>query len=305
EAELQKAERTIFIGNLSSSVVTNKSDYKLLKEKFLKYGAIESIRFRSISFQDTLPRKLAIKAQNFHNSRDTLNCYLVFKEYDQKKINDSLSENNSFFLNNHLRVDSISHPIKKDNNRSIFIGNINFEEKEENLRNYFVNKLKIKQTDVEYVRIVRDPKTNVGKGFAYLQFNDFIHVSKALLLNDKEIEYYDGGESSKKITKGRTLRISRCRTTKPSNSIAGINSLLVQNNIKIDKNKFGRANKMLSKSEKAKINKDIIIEGSRAQKGKDIYVKNGKIKKSSKVKKPRISERSKKFRLMKREEEKK
>jgi len=42
---------------------------------------------------------------------------------------------------------------------------LNFEAQEEELWQHFKN-----CGDIDYVRIIRDAKTNLGKGFAYIQF---------------------------------------------------------------------------------------------------------------------------------------
>jgi len=47
EAEQEKNERTLFVGNLPVSTI-QKAQYKELKKTFAKYGTIESIRFRSV-----------------------------------------------------------------------------------------------------------------------------------------------------------------------------------------------------------------------------------------------------------------
>lgn len=56
---------------------------------------------------------------------------------------------------------------------------------------YFNGKL---DNDVESVRIIRDSKTNMGKGFALIQFNDTLTVNKALMLNDKPMEVTSGNK---------------------------------------------------------------------------------------------------------------
>lgn len=68
-------------------------------------------------------------------------------------------------MDRHIRVDSVAHPAEQDHKRCIFVGNLDFEAQEEKLWRYFASCGK-----VESVRIIRDSKTNVGKGFAYVQF---------------------------------------------------------------------------------------------------------------------------------------
>ena len=162
EAELEKAERTIFVGNVASTVISSKQVYKQFKKLFSQFGKVSSIRFRSISFDESLPRKVAFAKKNLHKSRDTLNSYVVYKEKESSLK--ALSKlNATTFENFHLRVDHVAHPAPKDTRKTVFVGNLDFEEKEESLWRYFNLKT---DNDVESVRVIRDAKTNVGKGFA-------------------------------------------------------------------------------------------------------------------------------------------
>ncbi|ODQ77849.1 hypothetical protein BABINDRAFT_9832 [Babjeviella inositovora NRRL Y-12698] len=279
ETELTKAEATVFVGNVSSTVITNKATYKLFKAKFAEFGAVKSIRFRSISFEDALPRKVAFVQQKFHSTRDTVNAYVVYekKEFSIKAV----ALNGTVFQENHLRVDHVAHPASQDNKRSIFVGNLDFEEKEESLWRYFEE-----VSEVEYVRIVRDSKTNVGKGFAYVQFKDSLGVNKSLLLNEKPL---------KTSEKKRKLRISRCMNIRPSSQTPQRNSNGARLNEQ-QKTKLGRAKKILGKADKAQVGK-LVHEGMRATKGDRVSgIKNGlgKVKKP-RHKKPRIRDRSSKF----------
>lgn len=285
QEELSKAEKTVFVGNVPVTVVTSKAIYKKFKNHFSKIGKILSIRFRSISFNETLPRKIAFAQKKFHNQRETLNAYVV---YETKESSSKASDfyNGKLFENFHLRVDHINHPSAKDNKRTIFVGNLHFEEMEENLWKYFNKHC---DNDVESVRIVRDSKTNIGKGFALIQFKDTLSVNKALLLNNKSIE-----ENSRK------LRISRAKAnSKPSilspNHIDNQpknnkkNRLMTKLNDK-EKTVVGRS-KILGKADQATIGSKVIMEGERARKGAKI----GKKPRHAKNRKPRIRERTQKF----------
>ncbi|KAH3675135.1 hypothetical protein WICMUC_002791 [Wickerhamomyces mucosus] len=290
EAEIEKAERTIFVGNLNSKVITSKKDYKEFKGFFLKFGTIESIRFRSIAFNEALPRKVAFVKQKLHESRDSVNSYIVFKT--KESVSKSLKSNGEILFDLHIRVDSISHPSKIDNSRAIFVGNLDFEEKEEELWKIFNS-----CGEIENVRIVRDSKTNVGKGFGYVQFKDFTAVSKALLLNEKKL-----GE------KKRKLRITRSKKMKPktddSKKPNKFNNNHNNNGPKVkkprhkslnltddQKTKLGRAKRVLGKADRSTAGGEI-VEGMRAKKGDHAAgIKNGK----NRVKKPRIRQRSTDF----------
>ncbi|CAI7331356.1 ATV_collapsed_G0049120.mRNA.1.CDS.1 [Saccharomyces cerevisiae] len=285
EDELEKAERTVFIGNILSTLITSKKVYKEFKKLFgtnpiaeteesgnekeeesskksdNNEFAIESIRFRSISFDEALPRKVAFVQQKFHKSRDTINAYIVYKNKSAvRKICSNL--NAVVFQDHHLRVDSVAHPAPHDKKRSIFVGNLDFEEIEESLWKHFEP-----CGDIEYVRIIRDSKTNMGKGFAYVQFKDLQSVNKALLLNEKPMKSQkQEDENTKKPTKkARKLRVSRCKNMKKGTTIG---TGLDRNGLTdSQRTRAGRAKKILGKADRATLGQEITIEGLRAKKG--------------------------------------
>lgn len=295
EAELEKAERTVFVGNVNAAVVSSKQMYKKFKKLFSQYGKVQSIRFRSISFDDAVPRKVAFAKKKLHSSRDTLNAYVVFTE-KEPSLKCISKLNATVFEHAHLRVDHVAHPAPKDNRRTIFVGNLDFEEKEETLWRYFNSKT---DNDVESVRVIRDSKTNLGKGFALVQFKDTLSVNKSLLLNDKPMS----------DEKKRKLRISKAKAhTKPSilspNHIDNSKKAYASNRSKMSaklsdnqRTKLGRAQSVLNKSDRATAGKaKSIIEGQRASKGDLIAgIKGLKSNRDRKVKKPRIRDRSTKF----------
>lgn len=301
--ELEKADRTIFVGNITNTAITSKLIYKEFKKLFsmdltkkdndeeeddeeekIKENkfAIESIRFRSISFDEALPRKVAFVQQKLHKSRESVNAYIIFKN---KSVIKSVAAklNGTLFHDHHLRVDLVSHPAPHDNKRSVFVGNLDFEEDEENLWNHFGS-----CGDIEYVRIIRDPKTNLGKGFAYVQFKDFQSVNKALLLNDKQMIKKNQAEK-----KGRKLRISRCKNMKKVQNGSGKDrsGRLSES----QKTKFGRAKKVLGKADRATVGQEITVEGLRANKGEGAsHLK----KKKQRSKTGRVTQRSQAFKKL-------
>ncbi|GAV53741.1 hypothetical protein ZYGR_0AK02430 [Zygosaccharomyces rouxii] len=255
EDELEKAERTVFVGSVPADVVTDKSLYRQFKKLFQDEKGLESIRFRSISFEVPLPRKVAFVQQKLHKSRGSVNAYVVYK--DKNSVSSICSRlNGQVFVDRHLRVDSVTHPAKHDNKRSVFVGNLDFEEDEESLWRHFGS-----CGEIEYVRIIREPKTNMGKGFAYVQFKDFPNVGKALLLDGKPLE--SNGKS-------RNLRVTRCKNLKKSSNNHGVQSLkhsgIFNKLSESHKTKLGRAKKVLNKADSAQLGKEITVEGLRASK---------------------------------------
>ncbi|WBW73070.1 RNA-binding protein Nop12 [Schizosaccharomyces osmophilus] len=266
QQELQKSEKTIFVNNLPSKIVVDKHEYKSFAKHFRQFGNIKSIRFRSLAFSEFLPRKVAFLEKKLHAERDTVNAYIVYDEASSAR--NALSLNATIFMDRHLRVDSVSHPMARDVKRCIFVGNLAFEAEEEPLWRYFGQ-----SGEIEYVRIIRDPKTNLGKGFAYIQFKEPLSVDKALLLNEKQ------------MPEGRTLRISRAKTIKPNASTPNRN---VKTNVKTNNPKGrtlqGRARKLIGKAGNALVEQNLSLEGHRAKPGENPLAKK---KKPSKKRKER------------------
>ncbi|KAJ2889750.1 Nucleolar protein 12, partial [Coemansia aciculifera] len=170
-------KRTLFIGNLSIQCITDKTAYGQLKTMCTKYGKVKAIRFRSIAFAELLPRKVAFIQGKFHSDRQSCNAYVEFIEEDAAKK--AIELNGTEFRDRHIRVDMASNDKNHDMRRSVFVGNLDFAADEEELWKHFGT-----CGTVENVRVIRDPKTSIGKGFAYVQFTDRAAVTLALRLQD-------------------------------------------------------------------------------------------------------------------------
>lgn len=291
EQEIDKADSTVFVGNVPITTITSKPVYKKFQELFEPYGKVTSIRFRSIAFSKLLPRKAAFIKQQLHPTRKAANAYVVFETPEQARK--SVSLNASVFEGHHLRVDRVSHPASQDNKRCVFVGNLDFDMDEEPLWQHFGS-----CGEIEHVRVVRDSKTNFGKGFCYVQFKDPVSVTKALLLNGKNIN----GEE-----KGRELRVVRSKNIREAQKQrkAFIKSKTNNNNsnkkVKLsleEKTKLGRAKTAVGKAARAEISS--VLEGTRAKKGD--YIPG--IKQGGKKKKPRIRERSTNYKNLRKEVQK-
>ncbi|WQF84863.1 Putative RNA recognition motif domain, nucleotide-binding alpha-beta plait domain superfamily [Colletotrichum destructivum] len=215
DSEMEKASRTVFLSNVASDAIDSKSAKRTLEAHLVSVldkdatppQKIESIRFRSIAFSGgALPKRAAYITKSLMNeTTKSANAYVVFSTpAAARKVCAEL--NGTIVLDRHLRVDSVAHPAPTDHRRCIFVGNLGFIDDETilttNEEGETVQKKRTKVPadieeglwrtfgkhagKVENVRVVRDPKTRVGKGFAYVQFYDGNHVEAALLLDGKK-----------------------------------------------------------------------------------------------------------------------
>ncbi|KAF1842669.1 uncharacterized protein K460DRAFT_339961 [Cucurbitaria berberidis CBS 394.84] len=289
-SELEKAARTVFLGNVSTECISSKSAEKALKkhlESFISDLAdnkpphkIESIRFRSTAFASALPKRAAFaKKEIMDSTTKSTHAYAVYTtkvaaREAVKRLNGSL------LLKRHLHVDSVAHPMKVDHRRCVFVGNLPFVDDESQTPNEDGSERKKKAASdveeglwvhfakagkIESVRVVRDAKTRVGKGFAYVQFVDENGVEGALQLNEKKYP----------PMLPRILRVTRCKAEKknkdkprgppPSkspktNGKAGYAPKMTEE----QKSMQGRARSMLGKVAKAQTKEAFVFEGHRA-----------------------------------------
>ncbi|KAF8799366.1 hypothetical protein BYT27DRAFT_7227870 [Phlegmacium glaucopus] len=200
-------------------------------------------------------KKIAFINQEFHSTADTVNAYIVFAHptntenrpsnlppipltldpYEAARLAAERCDG-TLFMERMIRVDLVG----KDNNAgstltsnsekksalidtdpklSVFVGNLDFASKEEDLRAFFEGLMASEKgipqahndTDEEgsrkplawvtRVRIVRDRDTQLGKGFAYVQFTDRACVDELLALEETKLKFAK-----------RKLRVQRCKT---------------------------------------------------------------------------------------------
>ncbi|OCB88138.1 hypothetical protein A7U60_g4766 [Sanghuangporus baumii] len=200
-------------------------------------------------------RLAAIKGEIHEHSSATTNAYVVFaypspgpetQEMRTKDVMDPfeaareavLKVNRTTFAEHVLRVDLAGRPTKDpqdltatigtftDPRLSIFIGNLDFASREDDVRAFFEKIMSEERGDpnadvdennegddgeasnarrmsswVTRVRIVRDRETQLGKGFAYVQFLDRDCVDEVLAVEAEKLKFAK-----------RTLRVQRCKT---------------------------------------------------------------------------------------------
>ena len=194
----EKEGRTVFVGNLS--VNTKKLT---LKKLFGKFGKVETVRFRCAGRPDMkTTKKVAVIKQTFHDNRDNICAYVRMSSVSEAEAACSL--NGSSVEGFTIRVDMALKGKVHDNKKSIFLGNLSFSTKEEDVRQMFS-----KCGTIENIRIVRDGSTGIGKGFGYVNFDSEQSVAKALRLNGQEV-------SGRKVRVSKSLRKPKSAATHKS-----------------------------------------------------------------------------------------
>lgn len=169
----ERRARTVFVGNLPLETTNDQ-----LKKHFRQFGTIEKIWFRShaIDPTDKAPAKAKIIKGDFsEKTKNSKNGYVLFatKEESEKA---SKEVKNLVIGERHVRVDSDNPEAKKhDYEKTLFVGNLPWVVEEEDIRRYFV-KMGGKVADV---RVIRDPNTQIGKGFCYVMLEsveDLKHI---------------------------------------------------------------------------------------------------------------------------------
>ncbi|PYH46657.1 rRNA-processing protein NOP12 [Aspergillus saccharolyticus JOP 1030-1] len=299
-AELDKSNRTVFLGNVSNEAIKSKSAKKILLKhlgSFLESlpestgpHKVESVRFRSTAFASgaKVPKRAAFANKEvLDDTTPCTNAYAVYSTV-QAARKAPAALNGTIVLDRHLRVDSVAHPAKIDNKRCVFVGNLDFidneakpdDEKkkkkrapadvEEGLWRVFNAHTGGSKKDgsgkgsVESVRVVRDSATRVGKGFAYVQFYDQNCVEEALLLEGKQYP----------PMLPRKLRVSRAKKVMKKRDEGG--SKQGQALGVADKTLQGRAGKLFGRAGAAKVKaagktsisqNSLVFEGQRATEG--------------------------------------
>ncbi|KAF2459948.1 hypothetical protein BDY21DRAFT_419664 [Lineolata rhizophorae] len=283
--ELEKASRTVFLGNVSTDAITSKSARKTLLRHLasalqdgVPAGAaakVESLRFRSTAYAapGKMPRKgsfarrdvLAATARSTH-------AYAVYSTPGAARLA-AAKLNGTVVLERHLRVDLVAHPAKTEPRRCVFVGNLGFVDdesailaaraQEEGRKVSRKRKEEGAKADVEEglwrafgkagtvqsVRVVRDPKTRVGKGFAYVQFEDENPVEEALLFDGKAFPPL----LPRKLRVTRAKGIKRKQAAVKAAERAGLGAAPNGRVSRDDASALGRAAKMLGRAGAAQI----------------------------------------------------
>ncbi|KAL9643560.1 hypothetical protein ABK040_010173 [Willaertia magna] len=249
EDKLELFENTMFISNFPIPLEDThlKESKKLVKKLFSAYGTIDSIRFRSLSYEKS---KISTQKNSFlsrKRDKDYGNVYIKFEkeltnEVKQQMIDDL---NGKVLFERHIQVDDANHtkPTQEENEKSVFIQNLPFEIDVEDIWNTFGKKYEIFK-----IRLIRDRVTNKCKGYGYIQFKTKEEVKKVLDRNPKykfegrEVEVVPCQQEKKKKKKNK----EKDNNKKENNKI---------NNNKTDKKNIEKKSSEKKTGEKKRIEK--------------------------------------------------
>ncbi|EPQ50956.1 hypothetical protein GLOTRDRAFT_49630 [Gloeophyllum trabeum ATCC 11539] len=192
-------------------------------------------------------KKIAFIHRDLHPGVDTVNVYVVFAyPTPRAKAAETMDPfeaarlsvqrcNGSVFSGHTLRVDRVGKAkttntgdsAAEDPKTTLFVGNLDFACKEDDLRAFFealmISERGAPASDVADVpeelvgksnawvtriRIIRDKDTQLGKGFAYVQFADRTCVDEILGLDETKLKFAK-----------RKLRVQRCKTSLASHQL--------------------------------------------------------------------------------------
>jgi nucleolar protein 12 len=181
--------QTVFVGNIPA--ICKK---KHVKQLFKQHGSVQSVRFRSMKVaQGDVSTHVARRTGKNLVEGSSLNAYVIFSS--QSEAEASLCLNGTLFHGRHLRVDLLAgDKSSKSTQRSVFVGNMPFSADEEKLREVFSV-----CGGIDSVRIVRDKKTGIGKGFGFVTFTDSSGAMFAVKQHNKA------------VLDGRTLRVCKSK----------------------------------------------------------------------------------------------
>lgn len=205
-----RESRTVFVGNIPSTC-----SRKHIKHLFKEYS-VEKVRLRSLRVpQDgSIPARVAKRTHRLTEG-STFNAYVILSS--ETEAEKSLSLNGALIKGRHIRVDKITKG-KEDRSqhcqRSVFVGNLPFTADEEELRQLFSE-----CGEVESVRVIRDTKTGIGKGFGFVTFSDKTGVmfatkqNKKIELNERKLRVFRAKDEE--ALKQRQTKFSGLQANKP------------------------------------------------------------------------------------------
>lgn len=209
--EDERLHRTVFVGN-----VPLEACQRDIKKLFQPFGRIESVRIRGVTpVNPKLPKRVAFVTGKFAQFADSHQAYVVFAEEEgfEKAMDDAIDHlNMTIYTGHHLRVKHAGPSKRRGGIVSVFVGNLPFDCREEELIKTFQGVAKQVGAKIMDARVNRDQDTGVGRGIGFVSFNDSLAVQACM------------NEAENLKIRGRVVRVEaadkeRKRNTKTSKRI--------------------------------------------------------------------------------------
>uniref|UniRef100_A0A1B6HVD8 RRM domain-containing protein n=1 Tax=Homalodisca liturata TaxID=320908 RepID=A0A1B6HVD8_9HEMI len=148
--------QSIFVGNLPTDITIG-----TIKKLFRKFGLVLKVKLRS---------------QGSDKEKTGMNASVKFSTLESCKA--ALELNGKLYKGHHLRVSLSNEKVNSNKENGVFVGNLAFKAKDDDLWNAFQD-----CGEIESVRIIRDVRSGIGKGYGYVNFKFTDSVDRALSLH--------------------------------------------------------------------------------------------------------------------------
>lgn len=174
--------KTVFVGNMPLTM-----NEKSIRRIFSDFGTVDSVRMRNlIPANEKLSRRVTHLSGKLNDKQTSLTFYVKFTS--EEFVEKALKYNGTKLEDHVIRVDKVGNKKKEfGKDLAVFVGNLPFDIKENTLFAFFSEQI----GPVEAVRIVRDKVTGMGKGFAFVNFQQDSSVSLALSMETIKMEKRD------------------------------------------------------------------------------------------------------------------
>ena len=212
--EAARLARTVFVGNLPTDIKS-----KAVRKHFATFGGIEAVRLRSAAAANPkMSKKAAVITREL--AGDAISAYVVYTE--AASVAPAVRSSGDLVFGRHLRVDAASRPGESsaaakqhDVKRSVFLGNLPHTVSEESIWRLFEP-----CGTITYVRLIRESKTQLGKGFGYVGFAEAGSVERALALHGTKVAGASD-EAEAGAAAERAIRVFRCSQGKSHARLTG------------------------------------------------------------------------------------
>lgn len=176
-ATAEENQRTLFVSNVPVSV-SRKRLLQFFSATSLPKPLSVRIRSLAVDSDSKLPFKLAVQKGQLNESRKSCHAYVKYDSVEQV-VQATEHFGGTVLDGQHLSVCAADDEVM-DKKKSVFVGNLPLDIEDEQLWSLFDG------LTVKRVRVVRDGRTGVGKGFAIVMLSSREQARKAIEKHGEE-----------------------------------------------------------------------------------------------------------------------